>query len=108
MDADAQLRNGKLLVRRLRAAAADGSVVTHGKLSLKGDKPFSFKGTVNNFDPSRFGNYRQARINSRFDATGALAPLLQLNASLDVFNSQVNGMGGCRADPLALQGHENA
>jgi translocation and assembly module TamB len=92
VDLDADLRNGKLTIERLRAAAGGGRLVARGSLGVTGDKPFVFQGTLTNFDPSRFGRFVAARINSRFGATGALAPVLQLKADLDVFDSQWSGM----------------
>ena len=91
IDAAVRIDKRSLTVEQVRASAAGGSVIAHGKLGLEGDRPLAFKGTVTNFDPSCFGKYPKARINSRFDATGSLAPILQLTADLDVFDSQVNG-----------------
>lgn len=92
IDAQALLTSTAFTLEKLRASAAGGSVVTHGRVSLEGDHPLAFKGTVTQFDPSRFGRFPRSRINSRFDARGSLLPVLQLTADLDVFDSQLAGM----------------
>jgi uncharacterized protein involved in outer membrane biogenesis len=92
IDLDAELHDRRLTVERLRATAAGGGLSAHGSVGFEGDKPLAFNGTLTNFDPSRFGRFTPARINSRFDARGALAPVLQLKADLDVFDSQLSGM----------------
>jgi uncharacterized protein involved in outer membrane biogenesis len=92
IDLDAHLRNGELAIEKLSAVAAGGRLEARGKLSLVGERPFKFNGTVRNFDPARFGRFNRARLNSRFEAHGKLTPVLQLIADLDVFDSRVGEM----------------
>jgi uncharacterized protein involved in outer membrane biogenesis len=92
IDLDAHLRKDELAIDAFRAAAAGGRLDARAKLSLTGERPFTVNGTVRNFDPARFGKFTKARLNSRFDAHGKLAPVLQLIADLDVFDSQVGAM----------------
>jgi translocation and assembly module TamB len=63
MDVDGTLRNGELTVKHVRATAAGGSLVAHGKLGLRGAKPLAFTGTLNN--RPRASENMPKRINSR-------------------------------------------
>ena len=94
IDANARLRNGELTVKQVRASAAGGSVdrARQARASRAISRSHS-RARSPTSTPRASAIIARARINSRFDATGTLAPILQLKADLDVFDSQINGIG---------------
>jgi hypothetical protein len=92
VDASVQVAKNAIVIEQIRAAAAGGRALAHGRIGLEGDKAFALKGTVENFDPARFGKFTPARLNSHFDAHGVLSPILQVKADLQVFDSLVGEM----------------
>ena len=89
---DGSLGNGKLTIEQVRAAAGPSAFVGNGSIGLgAATKPVALNGTLTQFDPSKFGKYPKANINSRFKAAATLSPILQLTADLSVFDSELFG-----------------
>ncbi|GAB7548949.1 translocation/assembly module TamB domain-containing protein [Cupriavidus sp. 8B] len=72
--ADAHMDGEAVTVTSLRAGIGAGTLNADGKLSLKDEQPFTFKGKLTNFDPARVAEVAAGRINADFTTSGTLAP----------------------------------
>ncbi len=88
---DGTLKDSVVRIQEVRAAAGAGTFTANGSLGLGETKPAQMQGSLAHFDPSEFGKYPKADINSRFKATATLAPVLQVTADLALTKSQLFG-----------------
>ncbi len=88
----ATLRDRVAVVDEAYARAGRAEVSARGRIALDANKSFSMSGRLANFDPSRFGKYDGARINSRIDVKGQLGPVIQVAAKLAVTDSSLFGL----------------
>jgi translocation and assembly module TamB len=104
----ATLADGWLRLQQARLQAADGSVQLAGSASLGGDQAFSASGSVQRFNPARFGTYPAADLNAGFQLDGHLAPSWQLAADIALkpsrlFKQPLSGHGKFGADAAHLR-----
>ncbi|QCC01798.1 translocation/assembly module TamB [Cupriavidus necator H16] len=90
--ADASIDAEALTLATLRAAVGPGLLTAEGKLGLKDKQPFSFKGKLASFDPSRLAKVAAGRINADFTATGEIAPELGVALDFAVHESEYAGL----------------
>ena len=92
VNAQASLTPEAVELSRLQLSRGEARLDTQGRLALSGERRFSAKGSVQNFDPTRFLQTKDAVrgvINAGFDATGALNPALELALHFDLQNSRI-------------------
>lgn len=88
----AALRDRIALIDEAYARAGKAEVTTRGRVTLDANQDFAISGRLANFDPSQFGKYDSARINSRFDLKGQIKPVIQVAANVKVTDSRVFGL----------------
>ncbi|MCY1324265.1 TamB, inner membrane protein subunit of TAM complex [compost metagenome] len=90
--ADASIDAEAVTLATLRAAVGPGLLTAEGKLGLKDKQPYSFKGKLASFDPSRLAKVAAGRINADFTATGEIAPELGVALDFAVHESEYAGL----------------
>ncbi|MGI9047171.1 MAG: translocation/assembly module TamB domain-containing protein [Burkholderiales bacterium] len=95
---DASLADKLLHVRELRAQAGGGELFAQGEIALDGEPRFDVTGKLTRLDPSQFGDYPKAQINSKLAAKGSLAPEPSISGSISVYDSRIFG------EPLSASG----
>jgi translocation and assembly module TamB len=90
--ADASIDADTVTLGTLRATVGPGVLSAEGKLGLKDKQPFSFKGKLASFDPSRLAKVAAGRINADFSATGEIAPVLGVALDFAVHESEYAGL----------------
>ncbi|MBC7945320.1 MAG: translocation/assembly module TamB domain-containing protein [Burkholderiales bacterium] len=106
---DASLAGKVLNVRELRAQAGTGELFAQGEIALDGEQRFDVTGKLTRFDPSQFGDYPKAQINSKLAAKGSLAPEPAIAGSISVYDSRIFGQplsatGKIKTDGKQLSG----
>ncbi|XLZ68064.1 translocation/assembly module TamB domain-containing protein [Massilia sp. SR12] len=91
LDAHATLQNLLLTVHHARLQAGQGSITASAQASLKDDKAFSAKATVQRFDPAVLGAFPVADLNAELQASGKLAPHWRAQAAATVKPSTLLG-----------------
>jgi hypothetical protein len=86
------LSGGLVKIEEAYARAGNAELTTRGTVALDQQKTFDIAGRLSNFDPSRFGRYPSARINSRFELKGHLDPVIQVAANVNLSDSRLFGM----------------
>lgn len=81
MQADAVLADEQLTVRRLAATAGNASLDASGTVRTADPRAFAVRGTLRDFDPSRFGRFPEGRVAGKFAVDGHLTP--DWSASVD-------------------------
>lgn len=90
--ADARIDADAVTLAALRLGVAQGSVHAEGRLGLKDQQPFSFKGRVSDLDPARLASVAKGRINATFDASGTLAGEPRVAADFSIGDSEYAGL----------------
>lgn len=90
--ADARIDADAVTLAALRLGVAQGSVHAEGRLGLKEQQPFSFKGRISDLDPARLANVAKGRINANFDASGTLAGEPRVAADFSIGDSEYAGL----------------
>ncbi|MBY4899289.1 translocation/assembly module TamB domain-containing protein [Cupriavidus sp. AU9028] len=90
--ADARIDAEAVTLAALRVGLADGSVQAEGRLGLKEQQPFAFKGRIANLDPSRLADVARGRINASFDANGTLAEVIRAALDFSIGDSEYAGL----------------
>ncbi|WP_019449125.1 translocation/assembly module TamB domain-containing protein [Cupriavidus sp. BIS7] len=98
VDADA------LTLTALRAGLGSGTLTAEGKLGLKGEQAFSFKGKLANFDPARVAKVAPGRINADFSTTGSLAKTLRMAVDFGLNESEYAGLPMTGNGKVRLEG----
>jgi hypothetical protein len=86
------LSDGVATIGEAYARAGSAQLATHGTIALNAQKNFTVGGKLSNFDPSKFGAYPAATINSRFDLKGQIDPVIQVAADVSVTDSRLFGL----------------
>lgn len=90
--ADVRLDAEALTLTALRAGIGAGTLNAEGKLSLKDEQPFSFKGKLANFDPASVAAVAPGSINADFATSGTLAPQRRVALDFAVRDSVYAGL----------------
>lgn len=90
--ADARIDADAVTLAALRLGVAQGSLHAEGKLGLKDQQPFSFKGRISDLDPARLASVAKGRINANFDASGTLAGEPRVAADFSIGDSEYAGL----------------
>ncbi len=90
--ADARIDADAVTLAALRLGVAQGSVHAEGRLGLKEQQPFSFKGRITDLDPARLASVAKGRINANFDASGTLAGEPRVAADFSIGDSEYAGL----------------
>jgi translocation and assembly module TamB len=72
----------RVRIESFRAQAAGGELAGQGTLALDGTRPFSVNARAAKFDPSRFADVPSALLTGTVEATGTLAPVWDVVASV--------------------------
>ncbi|NUO88480.1 MAG: translocation/assembly module TamB, partial [Cupriavidus sp.] len=102
--ADASMDAETVTLAALRAVVGTGLLTAEGKLGLKDRQPYSFKGKLSAFDPSRLAKVAAGRINADFTASGELAPQLGVALDFAVHESEYAGLPMTGGGKLRLAG----
>lgn len=90
--ADASVNQDAVTLSALRAGLGKGTLNAEGKLGLKDQQAFDFKGKLANFDPSRLAKVAPGRINADFSARGSLAKVLRVALDFALNESEYAGL----------------
>lgn len=77
----------EVAVETLRLEAGDAQLAASGKVALIDAGKFALRGSLKNFDPSRFAKLPAARLNADFDAQGSSHPQLALGLRFQLRDS---------------------
>ena len=90
--ADASMDEETLTLSALRATLGAGTLTADGKLGLKDEQAFEFKGKLAAFDPARLAKVASGRINADFSTTGTLAKEIRAAVDFTVRESEYAGL----------------
>ncbi|WP_456281840.1 translocation/assembly module TamB [Cupriavidus sp. JZ107] len=102
--ADARIDADAVTLAALRLGVAQGSVHAEGRLGLKEQQPFSFKGRITDLDPARLASVAKGRINANFDASGTLAGEPRVAADFSIGDSEYAGLPMTGGGKIRLAG----
>jgi translocation and assembly module TamB len=85
-------------IETLRLAAGDAQLLASGQLALVEPGSFALRGSLKDFDPSRFAKLPAVRLNADFEAQGSSQPQLALRLRFQLRNSRIG------SEPLAGSG----
>ncbi|MYN02702.1 hypothetical protein GTP41_11395 [Pseudoduganella sp. DS3] len=91
LDLHATLQDLLLTVHQARLQAGQGSMSASAQASLKDDKAFTARATVQRFDPAVLGAFPSADLNADLQASGKLAPHWRAQAEATVRPSTLLG-----------------
>jgi translocation and assembly module TamB len=81
----------EVAVEALRLVADDAQLTASGRIGLVESGKFDLRGSLQNFDPSRFADLPAARINAEFTAQGRRQPQLVVDLDFQLRNSRLRG-----------------
>lgn len=90
--ADARIDEDAVTLATLRAGLGSGTLTAEGKLGLKDQQPFDFKGKLANFDPARLAKVAPGRINAEFSTRGSLEKVLRVALDFALGESEYAGL----------------
>jgi translocation and assembly module TamB len=90
--ADARIDEDAVTLTTLRAGLGSGTLTAEGKLGLKDQQPFDFKGKLANFDPARLAKVAPGRINAEFSTRGSLEKVLRVALDFALGESEYAGL----------------
>jgi len=102
--ADAKIDEESVTLSALRAGLGSGTLTADGKLGLKGEQAFDFKGKLANFDPSRLAKVAPGRINADFSTKGSLANVLRVALDFALGESEYAGLPMTGKGRVRLEG----
>ncbi|CAG2128912.1 hypothetical protein LMG31506_00553 [Cupriavidus yeoncheonensis] len=102
--ADASMDDETLTLSALRATLGAGTLTADGKLGLKDQQAFEFKGKLAAFDPARLAKVASGRINADFSTTGTLANEIRAAVDFTVRESEYAGLPMTGAGKIRLAG----
>jgi hypothetical protein len=82
----------RFTVKRVDIRAGRSRFDASGSLALDAQRAFTLKTAFSNFDPSQFGNIKQANLNGNLAASGQLVPVLHVKADGRLSNSTLWGL----------------
>jgi translocation and assembly module TamB len=95
LNAAASIGAPAIEIERLQLSSGGASLAAQGRLALTGERRFAAQGRLRNFDPQRFlkaaAGIARSQINAGFEASGALAPALELALRFDLRDSRIAG-----------------
>jgi translocation and assembly module TamB len=108
LNAQATLADGVLRLQQARLLASGSSVQLAGSARINGEQAFAASGSVQRFNPARFGTYPAADLNAAFQLDGHLLPAWQVKADVSIkpsrlFNQPLSGHAKLGADPAHLR-----
>lgn len=95
---NALLAGDRITLHKARARAASSELLASGTIALDEHRAFELTAALMRFNPAQFGDYPEALLNSRFRASGEIAPVLRVLADLRLFDSRAFG------EPVSLTG----
>ncbi len=106
--ADAEVTAERISFERISAQAAGAQLNASGSISRDEQLSYIVDGSFKEFDPSRFGEFPQARLNGKLSAQGELRPDWHAVISYQLARSRLNdvalsGGGKARLSPSRLQ-----
>ncbi|CAG9175876.1 hypothetical protein LMG23992_03039 [Cupriavidus laharis] len=102
--ADASMDEETLTLSALRATLGAGTLTADGKLGLKDQQAFDFKGKLAAFDPARLAKVASGSINADFSATGTLAKEVRAAVDFTVRESEYAGLPMTGSGKIRLAG----
>lgn len=102
--ADARIDADAVTLAALRLGVAQGSLHAEGRLGLKDQQPFSFKGRISELDPARLASVAKGRINANFDASGTLAGEPRVAVDFSIGDSEYAGLPMTGGGKIRLAG----
>ena len=108
LDFHASLTQQVLQVQQARLRLNQGQLAWAGELDLTGPMKFQTEGQMQHFDPSRFGQYPVADLNTSLKVNGQLLPHWQVNVESDLRPSRLmrqalSGRVSLQADAQRIQ-----
>ncbi|MBK7953667.1 MAG: translocation/assembly module TamB domain-containing protein [Candidatus Accumulibacter sp.] len=79
----------EVTVETLRLVAGDAQLLASGKVALVDGGKFALRGSLRNFDPSRFARLPAARLNAELEAQGSSSPQLALGLRFQLRDSRL-------------------
>ncbi|MBC3860543.1 translocation/assembly module TamB domain-containing protein [Undibacterium jejuense] len=80
-----------LTLKQIKLASQDSHVEGQGDISFAGNQPFHFKGSLVNFDPSKWIDVPAGHLQAELTTSGQLLPQLQVALSLPHLQGQYAG-----------------
>ncbi|MBY4949131.1 translocation/assembly module TamB [Cupriavidus respiraculi] len=102
--ADARIDPDNVTLAALRASVGPGTLHAEGKLGLREQQAFSFKGKLTNLDPARLAEVARGRINADFTASGTLAGEPRVAVDFGIQGSEYAGLPMTGAGKVRLAG----
>ena len=102
--ADARVDEDAVTLTALRAGLGSGTLTADGKLGLKDQQAFDFKGKLANFDPARLAKVAPGRINADFSTKGSLANVLRVALDFALGESEYAGLPMTGNGKVRLEG----
>jgi translocation and assembly module TamB len=102
--ANASVDKDAVTLSTLRAGLGSGTLTADGKLGLKDEQAFSFKGKLADFDPARLAKVAPGRINADFSTTGSLAKVLRVAVDFALKESEYAGLPMTGGGKVRLEG----
>jgi len=102
--ADARIDEDAVTLTALRAGLGSGTLTADGKLGLKDQQAFDFKGKLANFDPARLAKVAPGRINAEFSTKGSLAKVLRVALDFALGESEYAGLPMTGNGKVRLEG----
>ncbi|MGX0935946.1 translocation/assembly module TamB domain-containing protein [Cupriavidus metallidurans] len=102
--ANASVDKDAVTLSTLRAGLGSGTLTADGKLGLKDEQAFSFKGKLADFDPARLAKVAPGRINADFSTTGSLAKVLRVAVDFGLKESEYAGLPMTGSGKVRLEG----
>ncbi len=108
INADAEVTAERITFDRITAQAAGAQLNASGSIDRNEQLSYTVDGSFNEFDPARFGEFPQARLNGKVRAHGDLRPDWHAIVSYQLAKSQLNavalsGSGTARLSASRLQ-----
>jgi translocation and assembly module TamB len=109
LDAQASIAGGQLRVEQARIAVGASSVRLTGQAGLTGTHAFKLNARTDHFNPASLGDYPVADLSGELNASGALAPTMQVAADFalrpsTLFRQPLSGSGKFNADASHVSG----
>jgi len=106
--ADTEVTDERITFERVTAQAAGAKLSASGWISRNEQLGYTVDGSFSDFDPARFGEFPQARLNGTLRAHGDLRPDWHAEVSYQLARSRLNGValsggGKARLSPSRVQ-----
>jgi translocation and assembly module TamB len=95
---DATHQGSRLELRSAALRARGSELLLQGQVALDGERAFTARGMLRQFNPAQWGDFPAARVNAQLDAAGRLAPKTEATLRYRIVDSSY------RQAPLAGNG----